>query len=180
MYRELLIGCGSAQDKRLALRGEGEGWTNLTTLDHNGDHNPDHIWDLENLPLPFGDDEFDEIHAYEVLEHTGRQGDWRFFFAQWSEFWRILRPGGRFYATVPAPTSPWAWGDPSHTRVVPAESLIFLSQAEYERQVGKTPMSDFRFVYKADFEIVKSRTDPNTHAFILRAIKPSGAVQSAA
>lgn len=174
MYRELLIGCGSARDKRLALRGEGEHWQNLTTLDHNGDHTPDVIWDMEHVPLPFVDDSFDEIHAYECLEHVGRQGDWRFFFAQWADFWRILKPGGRFYATVPSPRSPWALGDPSHTRILPSECLIFLSQASYS-QVGKTPMSDFRFCYSADFNVVHSVTDDSTHAFILRAIKPSGA-----
>jgi SAM-dependent methyltransferase len=131
------------------------------------------IWDLLEMPLPFAGDTFDEIHAYEVLEHTGQQGDWKFFFAQWSEFWRILKPEGAFFGTVPAYNSPWAWGDPSHTRVLPSESLVFLSQPEYEAQVGKTPMSDFRFVFKADFDILHTVIDASTHQFVLRAVKPS-------
>lgn len=151
--RELLIGCGSNRAKKLCVGGASE-WASLTTLDNNPDHGPDVVHDLHEIPLPFEDESFDEIHAYEVLEHVGRQGDWRFFFDQFADFWRILKPGGYVIGTVPLPTSVWAWGDPSHTRVIPKESFTFLSQAEYDRQVGVTAMSDFRFYYKADFKPV--------------------------
>jgi SAM-dependent methyltransferase len=127
---------------------------------------------LNEFPLPFDDDSFDEIHAYEILEHLGTQGDWRFFFDQWSDFWRILKPGGVFIGTCPAWNSPWAWGDPSHTRVVSPESLIFLNQPAYE-QVGKTPMSDFRHCFKADFDILHSHTAEHRFQFVLQAVKPS-------
>ncbi|HLY46440.1 MAG TPA: methyltransferase domain-containing protein [Stellaceae bacterium] len=149
-----------------------EQWDGLVTLDHNDDHKPDHIWDLEKIPLPFEENHFDEIHAYEVLEHTGAQGDWRFFFAQWSDFWRILKPDGLFHATVPMWNSIWAWGDPSHRRVINSGTLVFLSQAQYQRQVGKTPMSDFRFCYQADFEPVYHKETEHQYLFILRAKKP--------
>jgi SAM-dependent methyltransferase len=122
------------------------------TLDLDPTTNPDVLWDLNTLPYPFDSDSFDEIHAYEVLEHCGSQGDWRFFFAQFQELWRILKPGGRLIFTVPAPGSVWVWGDPGHTRAIPPEQMIFLSQAEYEKQVGKTAMTDYRHVYSADFE----------------------------
>lgn len=169
---ELLIGCGSNRDKKLHRDGRAS-WSSLTTLDHNADHRPDVVWDLNMLPLPFGDDEFDECHAYECLEHLGRQGDWRFFFAQFSDIWRMLKPGGTFFATVPLPGSPWAWGDPSHTRVIPKESLTFLVQPQYDAQVGKTPMSDFRNVYKADFNIIHLEETGDLLAFALEAVKPS-------
>jgi hypothetical protein len=65
-----------------------------------------------------------------------------------------MKPNGLFFATVPSWKSEWAWGDPSHTRVVQGANLPFLSQAVYERDVGSTPMSDFRYMYKADFDIV--------------------------
>lgn len=169
---ELLIGCGSNHAKKLSYGGRAE-WSSLTTLDHNPDHNPDVVWDLTNPgPLPFDDDSFEECHAYEVLEHCGAQGDWRFFFRQWSDFWRILKPEGLFFATVPAAGSPWVWGDPSHTRYIGPESLTFLHQPAYA-QVGVTPMSDFRFVYRADFDIIHQRTAGHHFEFVLRAVKPS-------
>lgn len=170
MKRELLIGCGAKRDKRMTCDGTQE-WSNLSTLDNNKDHNPTHLIDLSVLPYPLGDNIFDEIHAYEVLEHTGAQGDYKFFFRQFEEFWRILKPGGHLLATCPSRHSVWAWGDPSHTRIVQAEQLIFLSQRMYEEQVGKTAMSDFRYMYKADFEIIYAADNKETVEFIIKAIK---------
>lgn len=141
------------------------------TLDNNTFHSPDVVWDLEVMPLPFEDNAFDEIHAYDVLEHTGQQGDWKFFFKQFSELWRISKPNGLIMIIVPSVKSVWAWGDPSHKRVLPPENFIFLSQKEYEKQVGKTPMSDFRFFYKADFEILSLYTDNDATRIILKTIK---------
>lgn len=171
-YNELLIGCGSRHEKDIYVN-ERKQWTNLVTLDINADHRPDVIWDLTRVPLPFEDDTFDEIHAYEVLEHVGTQGDYRFFFAQFSDFWRILKPGGVLIGTVPLPTSVWAWGDPSHTRVIPKESFIFLDQTQYTAQIGKTPMSDFRYLYKADFHRLRVTEAGEKLAFVLQAVKPS-------
>jgi predicted SAM-dependent methyltransferase len=169
MKKELLIGCGSDHNKRLASDGTKD-WSNLTTLDYNLDHKPDVVWDLMELPLPFPDQEFDEIHAYEVLEHLGQQGDYKLFFAQFSEFWRLLKPNGYFFATCPSRNSVWAYGDPSHTRIIQLEQLVFLSQNEYKKQVGKTPMSDFRNIYKADFEVVFQEDDGETIRFVLQRI----------
>ena len=135
-YRELLIGCGSRHFK-LIFPPDKQEWHTLTTLDINGSHNPDVVWDLTKLPLPFEDNTFDEIHAYEVLEHTGRQGDYIFFFAQFSDFWRILKPNGLLIATCPMYNSPWALGDPSHTRVIQKESLVFLDQTQYTHKSVK-------------------------------------------
>jgi SAM-dependent methyltransferase len=148
-------------------------WNDLVTLDLNAEHHPDVVWNLEHLPLPFADDEFDEIHAYEVLEHTGAQGDHVFFFAQFSELWRILKPGGALVGTCPARDSPWAWGDPSHKRIVQPESFVFLDQSEYAKQVGVTAMSDFRYLYRADFERAHLEVADGTFAFVLKAVKPS-------
>jgi SAM-dependent methyltransferase len=108
-----------------------------------------------------------------VLEHTGAQGDYKFFFAQFSEFWRILKPGGVLIGTCPSRLSPWAWGDPSHTRVIQPEHFIFLDQAQYIAQVGKTAMSDFRWIYQGDFSVVHARDDGQLVQFALRAVKPS-------
>jgi SAM-dependent methyltransferase len=167
--KELLLGCGSRTTKDLYLPGKRE-FTHVIRLDNNAAHEPDVIHDLTIHPLPFSDNEFDEIHAYEVLEHLASQGDYRFFFREFSEYWRILRPGGFFFASVPARDSAWALGDPSHTRIVTPEQLTFLSQKAYVNQVGKTKMSDFRCLYKADFEPMFAETREGTFFFILKKI----------
>lgn len=176
---ELLAGAGRDHTKKLSWDGLPDSWTELVTLDINPDHKPDVVHDLTVLPLPFADDTFDEIHAYEVLEHTGQQGDWRFFFAQFSEFWRIMKPGGVLFGTSPAWCSAWAWGDPGHTRVISAECLTFLIQPQYEKQIGRTPMTDYRFIYQADFEALHLHTGANRIEFVLRAMKPSRIVNGA-
>jgi len=151
----------------------GQDWGRLVTLDFNADHNPDVVWDLSKLPLPFEDNSFDTISAFEVMEHVGQQGDWKFFFDQWSDLWRILRPNGRFFGTSPRWNDPWAWGDPGHTRIISDACLGFLNQPNYA-QVGTTPMTDYRFCYKADFDILEVQSiNPGQFAYALLAIKPS-------
>lgn len=166
---ELLIGAGNRREKVMHLPGK-DGWTDLVTLDIDPLAKPDVIHDLDVLPYPFEGDQFDEIHASEVLEHCGRQGDWRFFLAQFQEFWRILKPGGVLCASCPSITSRWAWGDPGHTRVIQPESLIFLQQKQYA-QVGQSAMTDYRHVYSADFEVEFQDDDGESFRFVLRAIK---------
>lgn len=170
---ELLIGCGADRRRLVQVTPGHPDWTHLVTLDINPEHGPDVVHDLEHLPLPFADESFTEIHAYEVLEHVGRQGDYRFFFAQFADFWRLLKPGGYLCGSVPLPSSPWAWGDPSHTRVVPLRSFTLLDQTEYTKQIGKTAMSDFRYIYQADFTLAYAAERDESLFFALRAVKPS-------
>jgi SAM-dependent methyltransferase len=170
---EILLGCGSSRVKKLSLPGREE-WSGLVTLDFADTHKPDIVHDIAVLPLPFEDDCADECHAYEVMEHVGQQGDWRFFFDQWSDIWRILKPGGVFFGTSPHWSSAWAFGDPGHTRIVGAEQLTFLSQPNYTAQVGATPMTDYRFYYKADFDLIHSAVNAaGQYEYALRAVKPS-------
>ena len=172
MKTELLIGCGSNWDKRLTADGT-RTFDNLVTLDYNADHNPDLVWDLTSGNTPLLDNSFDEIHAYEVLEHLGQQGDYKFFFKLFADFWRVLKPNGHFLATFPSRHSVWAWGDPSHTKIVQAEQFIFLCQPNYTASVGVNSMSDFRNIYKADFDIVVAEDNKETVNMIIKAIKPS-------
>lgn len=171
MRRELLIGCGNRRDKQ--IRGSQHipsHWANLVTLDIDPACRPDVVADL-NERLPFKDNTFDEIHAYDVLEHVGFQGDYKFFFRQFEDLWRVLKPGGFLCAVVPKQDSIWAWGDPGHTRVINPGHLSFLSQANYRTQVGKTSMTDYRRIYQGDFSIVEHSYRGESYAFVLRAEK---------
>lgn len=172
---ELLIGAGKRREKILHGNKSSADWTELVTLDINPDVEPDVVWDLTQRPLPFSDNTFDEIHAYEVIEHLGRQGDYRSWFEEWSEWWRILKPAGLFIGTSPHWSSPWCWMDPGHTRAIGPEVFAFLDQSEYTRQVGVTPMTDYRLIYKADFKQFHSQIHEPTRTYLfgLEAIKPS-------
>jgi hypothetical protein len=49
--------------------------------------------------------------------------------------------------------------------------LVFLSQAEYEAQVGDTAMTDYRGWYKADFDLFAKEESEHTFGFVLKAKK---------
>lgn len=154
--KQLLLGGGQSREKRMAIEESPEkDFESLTVLDMQRPCNV--VFDLRRLygytpcgqidtqNLPFEDNEFDEIHAYEVLEHIGSQGDFEGFFYEFGEYWRILKPDGLMFITCPMWDSPWAYADPGHTRVLPKEIFSFLSHEHYE-QVGKpgSACSDYR------------------------------------
>jgi SAM-dependent methyltransferase len=148
--------------------------SSVVTLDFVEAHEPDCLWDLTRPePLPWPDDSFDELHAYEVLEHIGAQGDFRTFFRQFSDYWRVLKPDGHLCATVPMWDALWTWGDPGHTRVINRGTLVFLCQPSYTAQVGRTAMADYRQWYCADFQPTRVHEAGNQFRFVLRAVKPS-------
>ena len=163
---ELILGAGSSPEKRVNINNNKD-WIDPVRLDINESCNPDVIHDLNNIALPFENETFDEIHAYEVLEHCGTQGDFVFFFSQFEEFHRILKPGGHILATVPAWDSVWAWGDPGHTRVINEGTLLFLDQDIYKKEIGVTSLSDYRDSYAADFKVKHTEYKNDTFIFVL-------------
>ena len=192
---ELLLGCGFARKKLLALPGEPHEWKDLVTLDNNEACKPDLRCDLDYFDA-FGcwliqhvftkrayectrdtghhidDSQFDEVHAYEVLEHLGQQGDARSFFLCFENVWRVLKPGGHLFATVPSRYSAWLWGDPSHRRVICAESLAFLSQEVIAKNRAQgSAMSDFSALWTRDFKVLSAQDNHTSFIFCLQAIK---------
>ena len=83
-----------------------------------------------------------------------------------------LSTNGISFVTVPLPSSVWAWGDPSHTRILPKEAFMFLHQPTYEG-VKTSPMSDFRYMYKADFDIIHVKEEGECQQIVMQAVKPS-------
>jgi SAM-dependent methyltransferase len=146
----------------------------LTTLDIEPRHKPDVVWDLNVTPWPFESETFDEVHAYEVLEHLGQQGDAVSFFAHFYEAWRLLKPRGYLAGSVPRWDSKWAWSDPSHRRVISEWSFIYLNQLEYAN-VGKSTMTDFRSIWRGDFELEATQKIEDRLFFLFKAHKPARA-----
>jgi SAM-dependent methyltransferase len=169
---ELLLGCGNSREKRFGLPGSPETWTHLVTLDIDPDCGADVIADLEN-GIPFADESFDEVHAYELLEHLGTQGDYRAFFRDFDEIYRVLKPGGVLVGSSPKWDSVWAWSDPGHRRIVSTASFVFLNQAEYVAQIGKTPMTDYRWLWKGDLRLRAKVDLGDSEGWVLQAHKPA-------
>lgn len=173
MSKCLMLGSGFFPPERKIVAGN-EDEAVWTTLDSNPECKPDHIFDLNNIEdgyqLPFAPGEFDEIHAYQVLEHFGRQGDYQGFFAGFGELWRILVPGGKLVADTPALSSPWLWGDPGHCRAISWETLTFLTRQSYEG-LGKTTSTDYRSSVNGKYwEILYHEVVGNRFAFVLRKV----------
>jgi hypothetical protein len=152
MERVILLGAGNNPQRIINVNGRSD-WSGqeLITVDIDEATKPTVVCDLNLTPWPFESNSADEIHAYEVFEHLGRQGDLISFFSTFYECWRILKPGGHLAATVPMWNSLWAFSDPGHSRIISAGSLVFLDQKQYHDQVGKTPMADYRAYWKGDF-----------------------------
>lgn len=174
--KELVLGCGNYRKKRIHF-GDKE-YKNPVFLDNDPNTNPDILFDLNDITiignhLPFENDEFDEIHAYDVLEHIGKQGDVRGFFREFSEYYRILKNEGRFFISCPGYDSKWAWGDPGHTRVISKETFTYFDQEEYKKQVGLTQLSDYRYLWKGNFVLTDyiPGLGSESNSFILKCIK---------
>ena len=162
----LLIGAGHNRRKKIYLPDASEWSDPLTTLDMGDNCGADVVWDLDTRPLPFNDEEFDEIAAYDVLEHVGRQGDWRGYFDEMAEYHRLLKPGGVFGIIVPIGAD--AFADPGHTRFFGANHFMFLDQGFYETALAEgKQIADYRFYWKLQFDILHLEHQGGHHILCL-------------
>ena len=134
---------------------ETEGDVEVVTLDADARLNPNLVCTLGQQSIPLPDDSVDVIIAVHVLEHIGRQGDVTEWFYFWEDLYRVLVPNGQCHFESPWYNSVWAWGDPSHTRVLSPESFLFFSQDSY--RIPESPISPYRincdFVCNAEFKV---------------------------
>lgn len=82
-------------------------------------------------PLPFGDGEFDAVVLKDVLEHVPDPA------ALVLEVKRVLRPGGRVFASSPD-AQRWVWDDYTHRRPFTRKAfrLLFADQGLSVEHVG--------------------------------------------
>lgn len=124
-----------------------------------------------------GENMFDEIHAYHIFQKLIHQGDDVEFFRFFTACWAWLKPDGILVATVPSPKSDWLWGDPGNRCSITLQSITFLEQPQYDKQVNVTAMTDYRSIYQADFDPLLLNDDSRELRVILRAVKPSRCTQ---
>lgn len=79
---------------------------------------------LSIVPIPYRDNYFDCISAYDFIEHiprvlTDHNHNTRFPFVElMNEIWRTLKHNGTFYALTPAFPNPAAFQDPTHVNII--------------------------------------------------------------
>jgi SAM-dependent methyltransferase len=90
---------------------------------------------LVMAPIPYPDNFFDSVSAYDFLEHVPRvlpgtlPGTTRFPFVElMNEIWRVLVPGGRLYAITPAFPHPAAFQDPTHVNIITAKTHDYFTR----------------------------------------------------
>lgn len=187
----LVLGAGNSKLQRIAVAPVGadplgnnfeDNFAEVWRVDIDPSCKPDILLNLEHLPWgpppdgPLPSDYFNEVHAYEVLEHLGGMGDVEFFFSLWKEIWRVLKPGGLVCASTPWWESLWAWQDPGHKRVYSPELLTYLSQGNYKEQIGHTSMTDYRRLFPPPYSFQIGMTqmvgeDPKVAGFSFILVK---------
>lgn len=109
------------------------------------------VANLSLEPIPYPDSSFASVSAFDFIEHVPRLlatvdgRDTTFpFINLMSEVWRVLEPGGRFYALTPAFPHPHAFTDPTHVN--------FITNKTHEYFTGEAPlgrMYGFRGQFRA-------------------------------
>jgi ubiquinone/menaquinone biosynthesis C-methylase UbiE len=98
-----------------------------------------------NAGLPFADSSVDGVHLNHVLEHLDD------LVAAMDEVWRVLKPGGRVYITVPHATSSFmTWRDPTHRRGMNLSTLTYFDNTTFDGAL-------FSYYSKANFRRVYGR-----------------------
>lgn len=122
-HRRLNLGCGT--DIRI-------GWINLDRAALPG---VDIVHDLQTLPLPFADGEFEHVCAKDVLEHVD-------YVPLLREIHRVLRANGTLEIQVPHFTSADNYIDPTHVRRFSILTFDFFVTGA---QIARTYYFDFAF-----------------------------------
>lgn len=114
--KKLNVGCG---------RDTKTGWTNLDAADLPG---VNIVRDVEKLPLPFEDSEFDTILCQDIFEHIE-------YIPVFKDLHRILKKGGLITIRVPHFTSRRNFIDPTHKKMFSIRTFdYFVKNSRSERE----------------------------------------------
>ncbi|KPN19918.1 hypothetical protein AO715_08210 [Xanthomonas sp. Mitacek01] len=93
------------------------------------------VANLVVAPIPYPDDSFGSVSAYDFIEHVprifpdGRGGTTFPFINLMNEVWRVLAHDGRLYALTPAFPHTDAFVDPTHVNIITDDSHTYFCGA---------------------------------------------------
>jgi len=108
--------------------------------------------DVFNDPIPFNNEYFNYVTAYDFIEHVPRtsceQGTTRFPFVQlMDEVWRVLKPGGLFMSYTPAFPSQQVFQDPTHVNTISENTFpLYFCQTQDNQPLAR--MYGFRSSFR--------------------------------
>jgi SAM-dependent methyltransferase len=115
------------------------------------------VADLAIEAIPFPDDHFDYVSAYDFIEHIPRviyNPNRRFSFIElMNEIYRVLKMGGTFASFTPAFPKEAAFVDPTHVNIITENT--FPLYFDNKNRWGK----DYGFI--GSFEIIDQKWHPN-------------------
>lgn len=152
---------------------------------------------LSTGPIPFEDNTFDAVSAFDFIEHVPRvlpdsAGGTRLpFIDLMNEIWRVLKPDGRFYAITPAYPGEEAFRDPTHVNIITQLThRYFCDEKRFAKNYGFTGEFEavrvgwvhprlhwlaepsFKKTCKSLFRSIVRRKERTHLLWELRAIKP--------
>lgn len=105
-------------------------------------------------PIPYEDSSFASVSAFDFVEHVPRillaadgRGTVFPFIRLMDEIWRVLQPGGRFYAVTPAFPHAAAFTDPTHVNII--------TEGTHAYFCGDKPMARM-YGFAGQFEVLRT------------------------
>lgn len=144
-------------------------------------------------PIPFPDNCFDRVTAFDFIEHIPRilamdsKRTRLPFIELMNEVWRVLKPNGVFYAVTPFYPHPAAFQDPTHVNIItkqtheyfcgnvpPAIAYGFTGSFEAlcaKPVIFKTTMTAHNSISKALYNLQKRIINPSRFSHFLWELK---------
>jgi SAM-dependent methyltransferase len=123
-------------------------------------------------PIPYANNSFASVSAFDFIEHIPRllataDGQQTFFpFVRlMDEVWRVLAPGGRFYALTPTYPNPEVFVDPTHVNII--------TEHTHEYFCGDNPLGRM-YGFQGHFKVRRAMWADQQQAFKADFSGPTG------